>query len=262
MVPALAQNRLAFPARLPRLNQNHPARANLRMAAVSLHGGAMRDLLTNYTATNTQPTGEGGPLGNVTAPGANASPSVLAFPAFIPGETLNEHTFAAIFQPRAFGVGQGIIGENSAGPYYKLQTGGAAVINLVAGGTVMWTVPAVGGQCYFGAVGIRKIVSTWVSLVKNLTTGQIWTFTGSIGGTVQTVGAAYNVLTYNVAGTVNNGRVAAASLSTKFLPLSVLSRWANDPWSLWYAPLPPPAGRTVPASAAARAGGAALMIGA
>ena len=263
-----AKNLFAFPARPPRLNTNHPAYQNIRMAPIALPGAAMRDLVTNVAYGN--PGGQSQTditdIGHSVYPGANANLSYIAIPALIPGETLNEDTLAVIFQPRAFTVGQGMVGDNVAtGGGFKIQCGNSAAngIQFVSLGSNIFTVPAVAGNSYFACVSVLKSRNAANFVVRCLTTGQLWVLTsGGVGGTAPTAGTSYNVVTYNTVSGVNPGRIACASLSAKYMRLADTLKWAEDPWSLWYAPPTMGATKTSPVVAVAKTNSPALMIGA
>ena len=198
----------------------------------------MRDLLTSTTQTNSTVGYEVGSLGPVVYPSANvAATSYLPFPALVPGETFNNITLAVIFQPRLMTIGQGMIGESSAGPAIKIQNGGSNNINLSLNNTGVLNSPAVAGHNYFAAMSYYPGPTNHRALgvIVDLTTGQMWTQGPSVqGGSSPVAGTDYAVLTYNVAGGVNPGRVAAVALSAKSLRFSELLEWAKDPWSLWY----------------------------
>ena len=250
---ALAQNPFAYPARPPLLNVSHPAYTNLRMAPVATSGGAVRDLLTNISYSNTGNGYEANALGPTVVPGGTSVTSGIAIPAVIAGELMNEDTISVIFQARTFTIGQGMVGDNYAnGGQYKIQTGNSPVIQFVAQGTNLWTISGVvAGHSYFVAVSILKTRSLFNGVARNLTTGQLWTIAPTVvGGAVTAVGASYNVITYNVAGPCNLGRVACASLSTKYLRPAEMLKWAKEPWSLWYAPPVVAGARTVTATGA------------
>jgi hypothetical protein len=267
---SVVQNPLNYPARPPLLNTSHPAYQNIRMAPVALPGAAMRDLVTNITYNNVSTGGQSRtdvtPIGHGVYPGANANLSYIGITPLVAGETFNEDTIAVIFQARApMTVGQGMVGENIAnGGSFKLQTGNTGNINLVSVGSNLWAVPAVDGHCYFAAASLLKARNSSNSVVRNLTTGQLWTFTNAAAGGAPVAGTAYNVVTYNTVSGVNPGRIACASLSAKYTRPADLLRWARDPWSLWYAPPALVGARKVAASVVTptTGSGAALMIGA
>lgn len=259
------QSPLAFPGRPPMLNASHPAATNLRMAPVAVPGGGMRDLRTSVTYVSAgQSQTEITAIGHAVYPGALSNSSSIAIPVVVPGEVLNEDTIAVIFQPRTpMTIGQGMVGDNIAtGGGFKIQTGNTAVINFVSLGSVIWTVPAVEGNNYFAAVSVNKSRNAANGVFVNLTSGQLWVFTsGGIGGAAPTVGTSYNVITYNGGSGVNPGRVACASLSAKYIRLPDMLKWADDPWSLWYAPRPVSGIRTAAALAQPSSNAPALLMG-
>ena len=233
-------SRLRFPGGSPAtLDISHPAARKLRLACVAQPGGSMRDLLTNTVrASAGQASFEQNSLGPTCWPApASAANSYIGFPAIIAGEVLSQITIAVIFKgPTVAAVGQGMIGDNSAGPNIKIQTSAAGGIQYSVLNVAAWTVNFVAGQDYFVCGILDRLGGSpnSRSVVVNLTTGQIWQFATVHGGTAQAVGTTYNVLTYNVGGGTNNGRVAAAMLSAGAPSRGQMMAWARDPWSLWY----------------------------
>jgi hypothetical protein len=238
------RNRLMYPGRAPRLNIYHPAMHNngMRLACVAQPGGVMRDLLTGYigacSGVSGQSNFEQNSLGWSCWPSGTTSGSYIPFPALISGESIPQWTMAAIVKPITNNIGQGFIGDNGAGPYYKIQTANTNAIGFSAAGVGQWSIPCISGNDYFAAVCINRSLPNpnSHSVAVNLTTGQIWQFTSNIGATTPNAGANYNVLTYSSTGGSNNTRVACAMLSAKPLTAQQLLDWAHDPWDLWYAP--------------------------
>src|SRR6185437_10611104 len=109
------RNPYAYPGGQARLNMGHPAvNQSLRLAAVATASGAMTDLLTSATRTNTSVGGEINGLGPTVFPAAFNSSDYISFPALISTEAVNALTIAAIFQHRGSSAGQGVICTNAS----------------------------------------------------------------------------------------------------------------------------------------------------
>ena len=233
------RNPYAYPGGQARLNMGHPAvNQSLRLAAVATASGAMTDLLTSATRTNTSVGGEINGLGPTVFPAAANSSDYISFPALIPSETVNGLTMAAIFQPRGSTGGQGIVNINSS-------TGGG--ISVTASGLLGFGVnpnafsssnmpTCVPGHSYFAAYTFRSGGSNtnrYGGVAVDMTTGQMWAAQVN-GATISpTTGTSYSAITYN-GGTQDHARVAAVSITLSQLTFPQLLAWAKDPWSLWY----------------------------
>ena len=234
----LGAKRLDYPARPPQLNLAHPAASGMRLACVAGPGGAMRDLWTGAIKGAVGGAGfanyEVNTLGPTVWPNGLSSSSVIQFPAFSTGESLNEHTLAIIFQPRSFGAGLGTV----VSPASNLSLDTLAPNNIsYANGVTLWSLLCTPGHDYFVAASASFFhTPTTNSVVVDLTTGQT-TLLPANASSVITSAANYDVLAASgssvAAGT---GRVAAAMLSTARLSPAQLLAWAADPWSFWYKP--------------------------
>jgi hypothetical protein len=276
---AARKNPFIFPASPAKLNLRHPAlRGGLsfvRMAVVAGPGPGATDLLTqrvaNLTGAGIPPTTLGyevSNIGPVIFPSANvAATSHLGLPAPVAaGESLAQFTLAVIFKARTFGVGQGLIGTDVAGPLAKIQTTNTPLITGTVSGTNLWTANAAVGHDFFVVFAFNVLQPgpkfRSIATVLDMTTGGIQTLTAQGGST--TAGGTYNLVSYDVAGGVNNGMFAAGFLSLRAVPPEEQLVWAQNPFGLWYddqAPNLMGFAGTKPSVIIQRANPAALMMG-
>lgn len=238
----ITRSPLEYPGRSPRLNASHSASTAgaLRLAAVARADGSMLDLLTGFVGTWSLAAGEVGSLGPVAYPSSITSGGI-AFPAIIPLEVFSQGvTLAAIWQPRQMTRGQGVVntsqntteGANAA----KLSTSSASGLFFGTGGNSDLFGPAtvIAGHNYAAFASMRPggpNPRTMLGLV-DLGTGQKWFSTATRTSTV-TCGSHYSALTY-LGGNVDNGRVAAVSITARTISIGEMAAWMDDPWSLWY----------------------------
>ena len=119
--------------------------------------------------------------------------------------------------------------------------GGSVIFNA---GSQTWPLACVDGHAYFAAVssratGVAGFTNPRCSgILVDMITGQSWMGTTGIAmaGTTVAPSGQYSNCTYGASGTLDYSRLAASCLSMNYLTQEQLWAWAQDPWSLWYAP--------------------------
>jgi hypothetical protein len=244
------RNPFAYPGGSVPARLNPRNFTNMRMACVAHGAGAsMRDLLTGYVAPP-NPLGGTRFESNIIGPtcypfGSNANASYLSFPNPIPGEVFVRTTMACIFvnNSAVSATGQALIGDNTAGPQAKLVCQGtnpAPMLIFSIGGTNPCQVPYQYGHPYFvvGSMWHTSPLPNVRILSVDLFTGQVQFAQGNAGGGGIASGTNYSMLTYGPGtGGSNVIRVACGMIAMSYLSFNQMAEWAQDPWSLWYAPI-------------------------
>lgn len=240
MALIVPRNRLVFPGTPPRFNPAHLAACGgpIRLAAVASSGN-MINLLSGAPGTPT--TAIVNVTDGIIGPAAtlNASTAQVSFSG-LPVTTDTSFTAAAIVRFLTFPSYQAILHTSTAA-----NQGYGFWLN---NGNIMWrekgnnrassgSTLTVGVQYFVVISGIMLLTANFVA--KRLDTGKILTGSISLSGVTTatasngtcTVGNAPSVGTYPV-----NGNLAAAMYAVSLLSPAQLLQWADDPWSLWYAP--------------------------
>jgi hypothetical protein len=238
-------NRFQYPGSPPMIDQSHPMARNPRLAAVARANG-LWDMVGNRMGVNSggssvllfQQTALGPSLRpvNVSSP---ASGLYIPFSPPFPGETPNKWTVAVIFEgPPTVTTGEGMIGNNDTGFGQKIQNGGPSpgVINFASGGSNITTIPIQIGHLYFTCASMHggSPVPNCRHITLDMTTGQIQYATGTQGSGTFPPGTNYHMISYNVGGGANPGRISAGAMSATELSEAQLYAWANDPWGYWF----------------------------
>lgn len=261
---------LAYPGRAPALNASHPAvqRGLVQLAAVS-EGPSMVDLLTGVSSTNANVQGGVNEYGPYTVGRGLATGSFLVWPNNGP-TTVNAYGLAAIWKAGPHHSNQALVSFNALNE--QLLCTSTAIANAFLN-TVRITLPAQIGHQYFAYtdwVGATPTARATRLFVMDMTAGLLFDTAGPSNGANLVITGGFNVLTGNVAGTPDEGQLAAAAVLTfgpagrPWLSRSEVIDWCRDPFSLWYgadttdayalAGQAPASGPTPPAGNAVNAG--------
>jgi hypothetical protein len=204
----------------------------------------MRDLLTGNIGVSPIPAQavyEVNSLGPTAYPTGLATNAIVHFPV-LPAyatEVVSTHVFALIFAQRS--------GTPIQTPVINQVTGSSAGINVQANGDVCFTLGGFNahtgalaqiGHNYF-VVGCGNYINSGNRVVRGLvldmTTGQLIIMppSGTWGQTSQ-ASLDYGALCVG-GGVVGDRRIAAVMYANQVLTVAEMLKWAEDPWSLWYA---------------------------
>ncbi len=238
-------NRFQYPGSAPQIDQSHPMARNPRLAVIARANG-MWDMVGNRMGVNSGGTAalvfQQTVLGPTLRPFLVSTPASTLYIPFsppFPGETPTKWSVAVIFEgPPTVTTGEGMIGNNDTGFGIKIQNGGPTpgVINLGNGGTTATTIPIQIGHQYFTCATLHAGAPfpNCKQIVLDMTTGQIQYVEVTTPGSNFPPGTNYHMISYNVGGGANPGRVSSGAMSATELSKAQLFAWANDPWGYWF----------------------------
>ena len=247
MLPSLPQNPFAYPGGAAGFNPAHPAAAGIRVSAVAGLNGTLRKVFTpgiispttsfgNITgtiATKASPIGSvlaaTTTAGNFISVSGNAEGSIVGPPSITLGAIF---TFKGTATGLYFGWGGPGIVNNVLGNYLSNPIFVTNSSNLIASNITLTV-----GHSYF--VGVSYLSATRINwVVRDLTTGQIFTETDTTSVVSQPLSGAYYFGGYTSAsGYGSQADLAAISYSiNNFLSLQQLVEWAQAPLDFWYPP--------------------------
>ena len=232
---AVINNRRTYPGIAAKLNVNHPAAQQVRLAAVAIGGldgvifsGNMMNLVNNIKGT--QGAGSTQKARNTSAgPGIGNNTGTLTWVPTIT-ETIFSYTFAAIFVAAVETATRSLLSYLTA----KLTVAAAGLAQIVMNGTIQTITPAlpalITGHTYFFAFSTAAAPKS-NCILADLTNGQIYagTFPTNVSIALTAGSGVWGVNSAIVS------QVNALSISALYLNPQQLMNWAiQDPWSLWY----------------------------
>lgn len=238
-IPATINNCRSFPGIAAKLNLNHPAAQQARLAAVAIGGldgpifaGSMVNLVNSMRGTNGSGSTQKG-HNSIAGPAIGTNTGVFIW---LPTTTDNTftYTYVAVF---VAGVETATRILLSYAPVsHKLQIGTSGVVSVVMGGVTQTITPALPavttGQTYFFGFSTSPTAAPKTNVILgNLSTGAIntGTFNGNTNVTLTAGSGNLGV------GTAMISQVNAIALSLVYLNPQQMLQWVvNDPWGLWY----------------------------
>jgi hypothetical protein len=243
-------NKLAFPGTMPGFDPTHPASAGVPQSSVVCQSNNFVNLLTGApgiisgTASGAVPICDSliGPA--IRFDGTNVALISTPRASSNVGVT-NYFTAAAIVKMLPFNDQTSYIVATymggTGGFGFGLFSGDFSVSIFVNGGSSVVISPALtAGHKYFMAVSVAGAVPSANCVIRDLSSGTIFTSSTGLAGT--TTGTDSNTAVQygnrdSLARGFDNGAIAAGMLTysqPSQLSIPQLLQWSQDPWSFWY----------------------------